>query len=391
MNSSIFILMVIMFVNALSYGTIIPLLYPYAARFGINPSGLGLLLASFSLAQFISTPILGRLSDKFGRKPVLLLCLLGTSLSLGLFAIAKTVTVLFIARIIDGVTGGNISVAQAVIADKTEGDERTKAFGFLGAAFGFGFVFGPALGGLMSEISITAPFWFAAALGMAGTLAGVVFLHETLPKEKRQLGNEPLFPIRSLFTSLSIPLTGVILAIGFITSVGQNAWIIGFQSFTVDILKLSTRNVGLLFTTAGLVNIFMQGVGIKLLMDTVKSAKNILFASLLLSSVLLFFMAFAHTFAFFAVLIMIYMIVLSPQNIMMSTMLSERTKAEDQGAILGINQAYLSLGQIVGPVMAAYVIGFSIHYVFILTALLFLLATGCTKYLYIPVKTKLDL
>ncbi|HEX7017676.1 MAG TPA: MFS transporter, partial [Patescibacteria group bacterium] len=114
-NPTLLMLALVMLVNALSYGTIIPLLYPYASRFGINAFSLSLLFISYSLFQFIATPIIGRLSDKYGRKPLLLLSLGGTSLSLALFASATTVPMLFIARIMDGITGGNMSVAQAVI------------------------------------------------------------------------------------------------------------------------------------------------------------------------------------------------------------------------------------------------------------------------------------
>src|SRR5260221_5162841 len=134
-------------VNMLGYGIIITIMYAYVARFGINALGIGILFASFSLAQFISTPIIGRLSDRFGRKPLLAYSVLGTAVSFLLMAVAKSASVIFLARTMDGISGGNISVAQAVISDSTEPKERAKWFGILGAAFGFGFVFGPAIGG----------------------------------------------------------------------------------------------------------------------------------------------------------------------------------------------------------------------------------------------------
>jgi len=156
------VLGLVMLVNALSYGMFIPLQYPYASRFGITPVGLSIMLALFSASQFIATPIIGRLSDRFGRKPLLLISLLGTSLSLAFFALAQTAWMLFAARILDGITGGNNSVAQAVIADTTTGRDRAKSFGLLGALFGVGFLLGPALGGLLSRISLTAPFFSAS-------------------------------------------------------------------------------------------------------------------------------------------------------------------------------------------------------------------------------------
>jgi DHA1 family tetracycline resistance protein-like MFS transporter len=131
------------FVNLVGFGIIIPLLPFYAQTFGASPLVVGLLFASFSLAQLIATPALGALSDRWGRRPVLIFSLLGTVVSFVMLALAQTLTLLFIARIVDGLSGGNITTARAYIADVTEPHERAKAYGFLGAAFGMGFIVGP--------------------------------------------------------------------------------------------------------------------------------------------------------------------------------------------------------------------------------------------------------
>ncbi len=390
-KSSLTILGLIMLVNALSYGTIIPLLYPYSAKFGIDATGLSFLFASFSIAQFLATPILGRLSDRFGRKPLLLLSLFGTSLSLALFASAQNVTMLFIARILDGITGGNISVAQAAIADSTEGEERAKAFGLLGAAFGFGFLFGPAMGGLLSQISITAPFWFAASLALVGTILGYFFLSETLPKEKRQTAKQPLFNFSQMIQALLSPTVGIVLLLSFLTACALNAWIIGFQSFTVDILKLSARDVGLFFSTFGLISIIMQAVGIGLIIKKVPNKSLILCGSLLLTSLSLISILPATTFVPFFIVVAIYGIVNSPQMPMITAIISERTKAEDQGGILGVNQSYVSLGQIVGPLLAGAVATYSVRSVFGLALFITLTALIASRWLFIPARKKVDL
>ncbi len=348
-QAALFVLSFIMLVNALAYGTIIPLLYPYAQRFGINPVGLSLLFASFSLAQFIATPILGRLSDRFGRKPVLLFCLLGTSLSLALFASATSVAMLFVARIIDGITGGNISVAQAIIADSSKGNDRAKAFAMLGAAFGVGFLIGPTLGGVMSRFGLTAPFWFAAGLALVGTLLGVIILKETLPEHKRQASDKPLFNLVHLFQALLEPLTGLILLINFISSIAQNAFIIGVQSYTNDVLHLSPTEIGLMFGAVGLVNILTQAVGVRILLNKVPNKKVLVSSSLLLSGLALAFLGSHHSTVFFMANLILFAILLSPIIPVVTGLLSERVKGEDQGGILGINQSYTSLGQIVGP------------------------------------------
>ncbi len=392
-KSRLWILILIMVVNALAYGTIIPLLYPYAAKFGIGPVGLSLLTVSFSAAQFVATPILGRLSDKYGRKPILFLCILGTSLSLALFAAANSILILFLARILDGITGGNHSVAQAVVADTTQGAERTKTFGILGAAFGFGMLLGPALGGIMGEISLTAPFWTASALGLVSSLLCLFFFKETLPKQKRNLKHsDSLFHWQSIKSATLAPLTGVALLVFALMSIAYNSVIIGFQSFTVDVLKLTSLQVGILFTIVGVVTIIMQAGGIKVLIHFFPSKPKVLHYSLFLTSITLGLLFFQRNLIGFSAVILTFVAFTSPQNSMATAILSERTKKEDQGGILGIAQSYTSLGQIIGPLLAGLVSTRSVPGIFLVGAAFFFLAFLTSRMLLKPIdKRKLDL
>ncbi|NCN03877.1 MAG: TCR/Tet family MFS transporter, partial [Candidatus Pacebacteria bacterium] len=250
------VLVMVMLINALSYGTIIPLLYPYASRFGLNPTGLGFLFASFSLCQFLATPIIGRLSDKYGRRPLLIISLIGTALSLSLFASAQSVVMLFVARMLDGITGGNMSVAQAVIADSQKPEDRAKWFALLGASFGFGFLIGPALGGLLSQYGLTVPFWVAAVISAVGSIMAITMLPETrIENSSLVMKKEKLVDPVRLVTALRAPTTGILLAITLVAAIGQNAFVIGFQSVTVDVLKFSPTKIGLIFTGFGIANI----------------------------------------------------------------------------------------------------------------------------------------
>ena len=168
------------FVNLVGFGIIIPLLPFYAETFGASPVVIGLLFAAFSLAQLVAAPVLGALSDRFGRRPVLIFSLIGTVVSFAMLAVAQSLAMLFAARVIDGLSGGNITIARAYIADVTEPDERAKAFGFLGAAFGLGFIVGPGLAGLFAHISYTAPIWAAAAVTVIATVMAWLWLPETV-------------------------------------------------------------------------------------------------------------------------------------------------------------------------------------------------------------------
>ena len=150
-NKPLASIFLIVFIDLLGFSLILPLLPYYAETFGASDTVVGLLVASYAAAQLIGAPLLGRISDRVGRRPVLLVSLFGTLVGFLLLGFAKTLLVLFIARILDGLTGGNISVAQAYISDVTDAKDRSKGLGMIGAAFGLGFIIGPAMGGLLSN------------------------------------------------------------------------------------------------------------------------------------------------------------------------------------------------------------------------------------------------
>lgn len=378
-NTTLLLLGLVMLVNALSFGTLIPLLYPYAQRFGIGPFELSILFASFSLAQLIATPIIGRLSDRYGRKPLLLGSLFGTGISLMLFALSTVAWHLFVARILDGITGGNISVAQAMIADTTQGKDRAKAFGILGAAFGFGFLFGPALGGLLSQVSLTAPFWFASALAFLGTFLGWWLLPETLDRSQiREVKKEGLFHFGKMLTSLFDKTIGPVFLISLLVATAFNIWILGFQTTTVDVLGMTPRDVGILFSLSGVLNIFMQAVGIRVLLNLVPRKRVLLVGSLIVSVGMMLMHLSATSILSFAVVSLMFMVVSSPQNPVVSSLITERAKAEDQGGTLGLNQAYTSLGQIIGPLVAGVIAGVWVPGIFVAAAVVIALAAMAT-------------
>src|SRR5918994_3654545 len=180
MTRPLLVIFLTIFVNLVGFGIIIPLLPFYAETFGASPLSIGLLFASFSVSQLLAAPVLGELSDRYGRRPVLIFSLIGTALSFAMLAVAQSLTMLFLARIVDGLSGGNITTARAYIADVTTEENRAKAYGYLGAAFGLGFIIGPALGGAFSHISYTAPIWLAVAVTLAATVMAWLWLPETV-------------------------------------------------------------------------------------------------------------------------------------------------------------------------------------------------------------------
>lgn len=361
---SLIVISIVSIVNALGYGIIIPLQYAYVARFGINAFWVGVLFASYSFAQFISTPIIGRLSDKFGRKPLLLYSVFGTALSFLLFAVANSAPLIFLARILDGITGGNISVAQAVISDTTEPKDRAKWFGILGAAFGFGFVVGPAIGGVLSKVSLAAPFYFASVISLFACVIIYFVQQESLVKEfVERKPVAKLFDFVSLINALFEPYIGLLLIASFISTFAFSIFILGFQAFTNDILKLSPTNISLLFVVFGIVGLIMQGFATGKLVKRFGEIK-LLILGVILTGASFFFMGVATTFPLFVSASIVLAIGNSFLSPLLTTLLSKHTKKEDQGGILGINQAYASLSNIAGPIIGGALATKHVSYAF---------------------------
>src|SRR5918995_604867 len=184
-RSPLVVIFTTVFIDLVGFGIVIPVL-PYFAegsRFNAGPRTIGILIASYSLMQLIFSPVLGRLSDKHGRRPVLLISIIGTGIGFLILGWANTLWMLFLGRILDGISGGNISTAQAYIADITTKEDRAKGMGLLGAAFGLGFIFGPAIGGILSRWGVHVPFLFAAALAFANAILLYFTLPETVSPE----------------------------------------------------------------------------------------------------------------------------------------------------------------------------------------------------------------
>src|SRR5918998_801703 len=180
--SPLVVIFTTVFIDLVGFGIVIPVLPFYAEGtvFNATPRMVGLLFASYSVMQLIFSPILGGLSDKYGRRPVLFLSIIGTGIGFVMLGLANSLWMLFAGRILDGITGGNISTAQAYIADITTTENRAKGMGMFGAAFGLGFIFGPAIGGILSRWGMHVPFLFAGALAFANALLLYFVLPETV-------------------------------------------------------------------------------------------------------------------------------------------------------------------------------------------------------------------
>jgi MFS family permease len=312
--------------------------------------------------------MLGTLSDKFGRKPILVISLAGTFISFILFAEARCLLMLFASRILDGLTGGNISVAQAMVSDSSTPENRAKNFGILGSAFAFGVVIGPAIGGLLSKFGLQVPFFFAAGVSLAGVLCSIAFLKETNNVEKKNIETPNYLHIfASLVTIHKRAIIGTAILTGFLLTMAQLCMSIGFQVFSIDVLKISTTTLGWFFAAFGIVGICAQ-LGVPFVTRTFKSKSRILLISTIFCFFAMLLTGFANGFLIFAICLTVYGLFNGLRNPMLNAIIAENNSKSEQGKVMGINQSYVSLGQILGPISAGLIGGWSVHAIFFLSA-----------------------
>ncbi|TSD65959.1 MFS transporter [Inquilinus sp. KBS0705] len=369
----LWVLVFIAVINSMGFGIIIPLLYPYGKKFGVTQHTIGLLTAAYSIAQFFATPVLGALSDKYGRKPLLVISLAGTCLSFIVFGLANSIIVLFAARILDGLTGGNISVAQAMVSDISSPQDRAKNFGILGSAFGFGFVIGPAIGGLLSKFGMQVPFFFAAGIAILGVLLTLFFLKETNRNKDAKANEQHKFSFKSLITVLQRPVIGTAIFTGFLLTTAQFTMLIGFQTFSVDVLKLNPTQIGIFYGGFGISGILMQML-VPAIKKLIPSQALVLLISTLCCLGMMIVAGLATGFILFAIGIGIYGLFNGLRNPMLNAIIADHNQEAEHGEVMGINQSYASIGQTIGPVTAGLITAVSVHSVFFLSSLYILIA-----------------
>lgn len=330
---------------------------PYLVRqFRTDATTVGLLSLSFSAAQFFASPVLGVLSDRYGRRPVLLWSIFGTAIGHFLFGIATALPLMFFARILDGVTGGNISTAQAYIADVTAPEDRAKSFGLIGAAFGLGFIIGPALGGALSHISISAPAYGAALLALATAVLGYFVLPESLPAGERhthpfRLADlNPLLPLRQMWARR--PLHAFLLAL-FVLNFAFSALQSNFAVFTLVRFEYTPRQNAIIFAFIGLSAALVQGVLIRRFSAAMGEAR-MAFTGLALMIAGFLGIAFARNQTELYIATAAVAGVGFASNAMMA-LLSHLVGPREQGWLLGSIQSLLALTRVVGPLYSGAV------------------------------------
>jgi multidrug resistance protein len=339
------IIFLTIFVNLVGFGIIIPLLPFYAETFGASPLVIGLLFAVFSLCQLVAAPALGDLSDRYGRRPILIFSLGGTVISFVMLALAHSVGMLFAARIVDGLSGGNISTARAYVADITEPKDRARAYGIIGAAFGLGFILGPALSGILSGISYTAPIWAAAGLTLVATLMAWMWLPETVHRAQAGTGN----PFSYLPDLLQRPLVRRILIIDFLYWFAFATFQTTFSLFVARRFGFGVSKTGYFFAAFGLLGAVIQGGCIRPVVKRLGDKPTFLMG-LGFGALGLVAAAAAHSVAVFAAALVPLALGIGFGHPTMSSLVSLVAREDEQGRVQGAASAVESLGRTVGPV-----------------------------------------
>jgi MFS transporter, DHA1 family, tetracycline resistance protein len=361
-RSPLVVIFTTVFIDLVGFGIVIPVLPFYAegTRFNASPRTVGFLFASYSIMQLLFSPILGRLSDKYGRRPVLLISIIGTGIGFLILGFANTLFLLFVGRILDGITGGNISTAQAYIADVTTKENRAKGMGLIGAAFGMGFVFGPAIGGVLSRWGVQVPFLFAAALCFANAILLYFTLPETVtPDHPARVSAAGGRGIAQLFQSLKSPRLGFILLIYFLFVVAFSIMTTAFSLYTMFRFGYDAQHTGYLFTYVGVLAVIVQGGLIGKLVKHFGEIKLVITGAILFAGSL-FAVPFVGPAAGGLLALLVGGGLFSIGNSLsaptLTSLASKSVTDAEQGTVMGVTQSVASLARAVGPTLAAILI-----------------------------------
>jgi DHA1 family tetracycline resistance protein-like MFS transporter len=355
-NSPLLPIFLIVAVDVLGITIILPLLPFYSESLGASPFVIGTIVSVYGLCQFIAGPILGKASDRFGRKPILMISQLGTFAGFILLALSRSLVLVFLARIIDGLTAGNISVAQAYISDNTEPKDRTRAFGIVGASFGLGFLIGPAISGVLSKYGNQTPIWAAAGLSALSILATLTLLPNGVKPPQGARRNKGFLPFKDIKEFSRDPVVAQLLMQFMAFSFAFSMFVSGLALFCAARFhwrghSFGAAEVGYVFTYSGAINLTVQLFLMKVLAKKWGDAKIVMIGFLLMAigygalsgvssvSLLLFYLTFNNLGA----------AVLRPA---LTSQISQNVGREHQGTVLGVNQSLQSIAVIIAPLFS---------------------------------------
>ncbi len=366
-NRSLVVLFFTVFIDLMGFGLIIPILPIYAKELGATDTIVGLLGASFSIMQFVFASFWGGLSDKYGRRPIILISIIIMILAYVLFANATVLWLLFVTRMLKGFGAANLSVAQAYISDIVPKENLTKAFGIIGVAFGLGFIFGPSIGGVINEYhGVRGVGYFAAGLSVVNFVMAYFYLEETLHDRTQSVMLFPN-PWKDIFRFRGCPEISSLLTINFVFVLGFSMMQITSTLLWAEHFGLSQLHIGYTFAYIGFLAVVIQG-GLIGYFNSWFGDRNLLFFGTLMVAIGLFSMPFVPTDRFYFELVSLTLLsfgnaLLTPT---VSSLLTSYAPGDAQGKVLGTNQSVGSLARVLGPAIGGAIYGLHFTYPYVL-------------------------
>jgi DHA1 family multidrug resistance protein-like MFS transporter len=366
------ILFITLVIMMMGFGIIIPILPDLVVAFGGTGVEMGGLMAIFSLMQFLFSPMWGNLSDRFGRKPILMLGVFGNAVSMLALGLSTQLWMLFAARGLAGIlSSATLPTAMAYISDSTDEKNRGGGMGVIGAAMGLGMVLGPGAGGLLSTISLQAPFYFAAILSLVAMLAIWLFLPESLASEDRETEVKLQGPqLSTMWQALFGPLSFLFVA-AFMISFAMTNFEGIYAYYAKERYAYDPHTIGIILTAVGVVSSLAQG-GLTGVVTRKFGEVNVIKASLLASVAGFLLMLTADTLITVILTTSVFVLGNSMLRPAVSSLISKRT-SQGQGIAIGLNNAFMSLGRVIGPLWAGVVIDINLHFPFITGAIVMLI------------------
>ncbi len=351
-----YLVLLTVFIDLLGFGLIIPLLPFYAQHFGATPTVIGLLTSSYSFMQFLFVPFWGRLSDRIGRQPIILMSVTGSFLSYLIFGLADSLAILFISRMLAGLMGANISTAQAYIADTTSFEDRAKYMGYIGAAFGVGFMLGPFIGGVMSNISYGTPGFLASGLSLANAILAYFLLPESLKDRSKPVRKLSLLNFTAIRTAFQKRAIKYLVLVFFFYTISFSILYVAFPLLIGEKFKYDAVQNGYFFAYVGLIGIIIQGGAIGRLAKRF-GEKSLMAAGLALLFISLAFVPGVNrrsTLIVLTTLLAVGSAFITPS---LTSLISKYAGTGEQGGTLGVSQSFSSLGRVIGPFWGGFILG----------------------------------